>query len=356
MIRQLADNIYNIGTDTYNAYLLTGNKNVLIDVLPEKCGDILLNETERIVPTEKISYVVFTHTEPSGSGALSAILDKNPDVRVCASIAGIRNIRRLVSRGFNELVLKDGCPISADCPELVTIVTPNLTWPDTIMLYGRQNKALFSGGMFSEYSDKRALHDKLRPFADFVVGALEKIRTHEISAIYPSRGNTVGDVSRMLKEYEDAAVNYQNNNIVAVIYCSEYGCTEKAAREIAASAYDLGYDTALLNLKQDGIERAVEAVYSARAVFFGSPTINRSADASVRELLAKLERIMINKKPAAVFGSYCWSGEACGLIIRQLEMLKFDVLKKPFSFILNPTDDDLKNARAFASELLDKPF
>jgi flavorubredoxin len=58
----------------------------------------------------------------------------------------------------------------------------------------------------------------------------------------------------------------------------------------------------------------------------GSPTLNNGLFPTVMDFLTYMKGLKPNKKIAAAFGSYGWSGEAVKLINKELEEMKFDLI------------------------------
>ena len=82
-----------------------------------------------------------------------------------------------------------------------------------------------------------------------------------------------------------------------------------------------------------------------KAFAVGSPTLNRDAVPPVWNLLAGVDAINSGKKPALVFGSYGWTGEAVGNIQARLQGLKMNVFEDGFKVAFVPTEDDLEAAK-----------
>ena len=77
-----------------------------------------------------------------------------------------------------------------------------------------------------------------------------------------------------------------------------------------------------------------------KAVFFGSPTINGDA---LEPLWCLINQSVINLakgKPAFVFGSYGWSGEACQSLSDRLRALTYDVYAEGLRVQFNPSKED----------------
>ena len=62
------------------------------------------------------------------------------------------------------------------------------------------------------------------------------------------------------------------------------------------------------------------------------------------ELLSHVDAINSKKRPALVFGSYGWSGEAVPNIIARLNGLRMSVFEDGMKVTFVPSDEDIKNA------------
>ncbi|HIC93600.1 MAG TPA: FprA family A-type flavoprotein [Anaerolineae bacterium] len=103
---------------------------------------------------------------------------------------------------------------------------------------------------------------------------------------------------------------------VLVIYDTRTGNTGKMARAVAEGAKSVeGVEVAL---KRAG-EVHRDDLAGADAIVLGSPTHNAQPSRAVRRLLADLKGVQLKDKVGAAFGSYGWSGEAVGIILRALE-------------------------------------
>jgi len=64
----------------------------------------------------------------------------------------------------------------------------------------------------------------------------------------------------------------------------------------------------------------------AGAILIGSPTLNNGLFPTVADFLGYMKGLKPQKKIAAAFGSYGWSGEAVKMINRELEEMKFEIV------------------------------
>ena len=60
------------------------------------------------------------------------------------------------------------------------------------------------------------------------------------------------------------------------------------------------------------------------------------------------------KKPALVFGSYGWSGEAVSALKTRLEGLKFKVFGDGYRVNFMPSEQDMQDFEAYVREFLEQ--
>jgi flavorubredoxin len=107
----------------------------------------------------------------------------------------------------------------------------------------------------------------------------------------------------------------------------------------------------------------------AKAVLFGSPTLNGGMFPTVSDMLTYVKGLKPKGKNrltnvrgissydseiAAAFGSYGWSGEAVSLVEKELEGAGFEVIKSGLNFVYFPDDDELKKCFEFGVEVAEK--
>ena len=63
-----------------------------------------------------------------------------------------------------------------------------------------------------------------------------------------------------------------------------------------------------------------------------------------------MDAINSGKKPALVFGSYGWTGEAVPNLIQRLTALKMKVFGEGMKVAFVPSEEDLKKARELGQE------
>jgi flavorubredoxin len=95
----------------------------------------------------------------------------------------------------------------------------------------------------------------------------------------------------------------------------------------------------------------ITEVLDAGLLLFGSPTLNNQMFPTVALFLNYLKGLAPKNKAAAAFGSFGWSGQAVGLITKELEAMKLKVVHEGFKVKYIPEAAELAAARALGEKL-----
>ena len=90
----------------------------------------------------------------------------------------------------------------------------------------------------------------------------------------------------------------------------------------------------------------------ADGIIVGSPTINQNTLLPVYKLFSVINPIRDKGKPAAVFGSFGWSGEAVKLIEDHLRNLKLKIIGEGQSARFNPDHKEAENLVSFGKQFV----
>lgn len=353
---------------TYNSYLINAPKPVIIETVKEKYWESYLNKIRKCVNPSEIAYIILNHTEPDHSGTLAKMLDVAPHATVVGSGPAITYLQDLTGRTFPHMIAKDGLTLDLGGKTLKFISAPNLHWPDSIYTYLVEDQLLFTCDSFGAHFCHEAMFDDqvgdfdeaftyyynviLRPFAKFMLSAIEKIRPLPIQAICTGHGPIL---RTNWKKYVDLTEQYSRNYIQAIgknrvwiAYVSAYQNTGKIAEKIAEgirSAGDVVVEVSDIEMMDptDMEDRMIRS----DALLIGSPTINKNTLLPIYKLFSVINPIRDVGKLAGTFGSYGWSGEAVRIIDVVLKELKLKPIEEPLVVKFTPHEDGLKKSFEF---------
>lgn len=359
---------------SYNSYLVKGEKTALIDTVHEKYTPEYIALIEEHIKIQDIDYVIVNHTEPDHSGSLREIIKINPDIKVYGSIAAIKNLGGIMNCEFQSSVVKQDEELDlGNGAVLKFIVAPNLHWPDSIFTYLESDKILFTcdflGSHFceplildshlkyvKEYREARKYYFDciFGPFKKFVLAGLDKIKDLDIDMVCNSHGPVLQELLEETKElYREWSTEVPKEKNIAIFYVTAYEYTKKMADKFQEVFEEQGIPVKSYNIIENDMADLAEEMNSATAVLFGSPTINRDALKPVWDLISMTELINLKNKPALVFGSYGWSGEAVKLLSDRLSGIKYKVFNEGVRCQFSPSPEDYKEIEKVAKEFLD---
>ena len=355
---------------SYNSYIVKGDeKTALIETAHAEFFSQYEQTVREIADPEKIEYIVMNHCEPDHSGSLRKMLELCPNAKIYVSRAGSIYLKNITNRAdLPVVIVKDGDMIDLGGVTLKFISAPFLHWPDSMFTYCEEEKTVFTcdvlGAHYCEpymfdtmiaYPEKyldavKVYYDAIfGPFASYVRSGMAKLNALDIERACTSHGPILtkeGSLNEVLSLYTQWSAEKEKSIDIPVFYCSAYGNTKLLAEAISKG---------ILRAKPNAVSEAVDIfendmskvqarLNASTAFAIGSPTINADAVAPVWELLGHVDAINSKKRPALVFGSYGWSGEAVPNIIARLTGLKMNVFEQSLKVTFIPTEDDLKNA------------
>jgi len=364
---------------TYNSYFINAVKKAVVETTKEKFWPQFEANIRSLTDPAEIEYIILNHTEPDHSGNVGRLLEIAPQAVVVGSGNAIRYLREMLGRDFSHQVVKDGDALSLGNKILRFISAPNLHWPDTMYTWLEDDRVLFTCDSFGSHYAHEAMFDDLvdpqvhndsfryyfdvilKPFARFMVRAIEKIRPLDIGVVCTGHGPVLRShwehFVNLSWEWSVESLQYPEKKRVFIPYVSAYDKTGLIAREIAMGMKAAGeIEAAVVDIETASIGELDEQVSRAAGILIGSPVINQNILLPVYKLFAVINPLRDKGKLSGGFGSYGWSGENQKLIRSNLENLKLRYFGDGAFFKFTPDQHELQQCReygeAFGLELL----
>lgn len=391
-MKQLKENIFYVGAinpnlrvfdiimkteygTSYNSYLVRGEKNAIVETIHDGFTDIFLDNIREITPPESIDYIIMNHTEPDHSGSIARLLELNPDITVVGTAAAVKNISNITNKSFNSRIVKTGDTLDlGNGIEMQFIVSPNLHWPDSMFTYIPARKTVFTCDFLgSHYCEPQITGDVISypkaydeafayyysaifgPFKKFVLDGLDKLKDLDFDMVCTSHGPVLKNrISSAMEKYRTWSEPKTSEKNVAIFYVSAYGYTKSMAEALAEELEKKGVPTKTYNIIEYSMNELKEALENASGVMFGSPTINRDAVKPVWDLFSCTDAVINRGKPAMVFGSYGWTGEACKLLEERIIGLGMKIVEENVRVLMKPDSPDLELLRQRADSFAEK--
>jgi flavorubredoxin len=291
------------------------------------------------------------------------LLERHPKVMVLLSRSAKTFVDNLVNAGFPYRIVNDGEELPLGGKTLRFINAPFLHWPDTILTYLVEDRILFPCDFLgAHFSSPEFYNDELprpeiarkafefyystimRPYKEHVLKACERLSSCPVAMIAPSHGPILRkDPQSYIAWYEERAsiLSRVREKKVAIVYASAYGNTAAMAGKVAEGVRAGGLTPVLMNAVEVPMDKIVDEFEVAAGFLIGTPTLNSNVPQPILQLIANLVVLNVKGKPASVFGSYGWSGEAIKTVQDILTSMRLKVTPEPIRVRMSPSDADL---------------
>ncbi|MCX5901336.1 MAG: anaerobic nitric oxide reductase flavorubredoxin, partial [Proteobacteria bacterium] len=362
---------------SYNSYLIQGSeKTALIDTVWARFGKEFVENLKKVLPREKIDYVIANHAEPDHSGALPELMKEIPDRPIYCTANGLKSFKGYYHKDWNFQVVKTGDKLSLGSRDLIFVEAAMLHWPDTMFSYLTKDNVLFSNDAFGNHYASELMYNDLvdqaelfqecikyyanilTPFNMMVDRKIKDVLALNlpVDMICPSHGVIWrSDPLQIVKKYQQWAADYQENQIT-IVYDSMWEGTRRMAEALARgiTEADSAVAVKLYNISRSDKNDVITEIFRSKAILVGSPTINRGILFAMAGLLEMTKGLSFKKKKAAAFGCYGWSGESVKIITESLRKSGFELLNDGIRSNWMPGDDMLTQCSAFGKNIAEQ--
>lgn len=358
---------------TYNSYLIKEKKVALIDTVWNPFAKVYVENLAKIIPLDKIDYVIANHAESDHSGALPELMRHIPDKPIYCTANGVKSLKGHYHKDWNFQVVKTGDQLDLGDKKLIFVEAMMLHWPDSMFCYLTGDNILFSNDafgqhyasefMFNDLVDQAELMSEcikyyaniLTPFSPLVDKKIKEVLAFNlpVDMICTSHGVIWRDnPTQIVGKYAEWAGNYKENQIT-ILYDTMWNATRIMAETIAngIKSADPNVNIKLFNLAKSDKNDAITEVFKSKGILVGSPTINRGILTAVASFLEEIRGLRFAGKKAAVFGSYGWSGESPKVLAEHLEKSGFQLVDEGLKVMWNPDEAGLKQCFEFGQKL-----
>ena len=348
--KQLFENLWPLPFGvSYNAYLITGAKTILIDTVDSNFSDTFLCKIEKALNGRALDYLIVNHVEPDHSGSIRRIREKYPAAQIVGNkltlgmLAGYYNI----TDGLYEV--KDGETLDTGSHRLKFFTAPMVHWPEVMFTYNETDKILFSADAFGTFgalnggvSDKEMntdhYWDEMTRYYANIVGkygspvqkVFQKLASVDIQRICSTHGPVWDEQKAKAIALYDRLSRYEGLNGVTIVYGTMYGHTEQMAEIIASALSDKGVrDIAVHNASLSHSSYILRDIFKYKGVIIGSPTYSNCLYPEIDALLTKIELREIKNRLFGCFGSFTWAGAAVKRLSAFSEKMGWEVVGQP---------------------------
>jgi len=335
---------------SYNAYLVIGQKNALIDMAKDIKSESLLEQISEVIDPADLDYIIINHMEPDHTGALRTLKRIAPNATIYCTKRAQKMIVNYFNFTDNIHAVSEGEILDLGTHQLKFHITPMIHWPETMMTYETTQKVLFScdafggygalqGTVFDDQCNSPEFYEReaLRYYANIVslfprpvLKAIDKLKDVPINVVAPSHGLIWRSNPNYIIELYQKWANYALEGPepgVTLIYGTMYGHTEKMVEAVASGVNRAGLAVSIFDVRHIHTSYILPSLYTRSGVLIGAPTYEGALFPPMAHLLDMVARKRITNRKLAYFGSFGWSGGARREISNWAEDLKWELIE-----------------------------
>lgn len=361
---------------SYNSYLIVDEKVALFDTVKSTKMDAFLKRIARILGEKKVDYLVVNHMEPDHSGAITAVRQKYPDVKIVGNKKTFNFIKNFYGDLSPYYEVKDGDIIDLGKHKLKFYMTPMVHWPETMMTYETTKGILFSGdafggfgsldgGIFDDEVNLEFYTDEIRRYYSNIVGkygamvqqAIKKLTKENIplNVIAATHGPVWRDNPEYIVKLYNSWSKAETEEGVVIVYGTMYGNTQKMADLIARVLSQRGIkNIRIYDASKTHLSYIISDLWRFKGVVLGSCAYNTGLFPPMESIINKIENSQLKNRFLGIFGTSSWSGGGVSNLIKFNERIKWDMVHEPLEAISSPNNDDLDECVKIANNMADK--
>jgi flavorubredoxin len=359
---------------TYNAYLILGEKNILIDLVKSPFKDEMISRIGSVVAPEKISYIISNHAEMDHTGTLNQMARIIQPEKLFASKIGAKTIAEHFHPGPEITTVDDGQSLQLGDTTLTFFETRMLHWPDSMITYFPDEKICFSQDIFGmhlasneRYADEipgeTIEHEAGKYYANIVLpysGIVEKFLAKleglnlPLDIIAPDHGPIWRkDPMRIIQLYAGWAAQKASKKAL-LVYDTMWQSTALMAGVIADGLSAGGAAVKQMPLSSFHRSDVATEILDAGALIVGSPTLNNQMFPTIADVLCYLRGLKPRNLIGAAFGSFGWSGEGVKQVNDILAGMGLSHVAEPLKVRWVPDKETLARCHTYGRDLAKK--
>ncbi|MBO3801998.1 MAG: FprA family A-type flavoprotein [Candidatus Brockarchaeota archaeon] len=357
----------------YNAYLVKDkNSYMLIDSTKNKFSEEFIETIRNIVKDNELKYIAVLHTEPDHSGTIRKLKEKFPKSKIISTRTASSFLKSMFS--IETEVVKDGEEIKIDEKEVKVIELPWIHWPDTMMLFLKDERILFSSDAFGAFGARELVFDDEVKFEEYlkdvksyfasvvskyrqmILKDLEKINQllDNVSVVAPAHGLVLKSrIKEIIRNYESWS-KLESKKKITILYGSMYGITEEFVSEIKRYLEEKVNEVKVCNVAREELGSILSEVMDSYGIIIISPTYEGNLFPPMSYVLDLLSiKKLGNGKIVCAVATKLWGGVAPKQIQEKLSECGFSLLDKVYEFSNYPTKENLNLFLETVKKLVD---
>ncbi|MBQ7262831.1 MAG: FprA family A-type flavoprotein [Synergistaceae bacterium] len=346
----------------YNAYVVLGaSATAAIDTVKGPWADEHIHKVERALGGRALDYLVVDHMEPDHAGLVAQMRARWPGMQIVGNAKTMPMLKGYHGVEGGTIEVADGGSLDLGGRALSFHTVPMLHWPESMVTFDPSTGTLFSsdvfggfgvheGGLFDDERPRaRWEGEMLRYYATIVArwskvaqGALKKLGTLDIKAIFPSHGTLFRSDPKQVIELYDRWSRQESERGATVVYGSMYGHTRRMAEAVCAGLARAGIaEVRLHDASRDDPSVMLADAWRWKGLALLSCTYDAGPFPPMETFCSKLAGRGIKDRVLGIAGSWSWSKGALAALRKFADETGLERVGPEPEAYASPTAQDL---------------
>lgn len=328
----------------YNSYILEGQHLAVLDAVDIRKQDEWLGKVAAALNGRKPEYIIIHHIEPDHSSSLGAFLAKYPDATVVGSAKAIAMLPQFGIQAGKTQAVKEGDVLDLGGLTLKFIMAPMIHWPEVMMSYCAEAKALFSADAFGKFGVYDADPDdwscEARRYYFNIVGkygnpvsmVLKKLSPLDIDTICPLHGPVLEGQKKdeALRLYSIWSAYGIETKGVLVAHASIHGNTANAAELLGEILRRKGAGRVeVVDLCREDMAETIEDAFRMDKMIVCASSYDNNVFPPMHMFLWKLQQKAYQGRRVGIVENGSWAPSAGREMKAMLETMKDVTIVEP---------------------------
>ncbi len=334
---------------SFNSYVLLDEKTVLFDTVDESASVPFLENVDAVLKDRPLDYLVISHMEPDHASNIERIIKKHPNVKLIGNKNTFALFEQFFSPDYQDhyLLVKEGFELSVGKNTLRFVMAPLVHWPEVLVTYIPEQKALFSADAFGAFGSikghlfsdeghinlsefRRYFANILAKFRRNVQSLLKKLDTLEIELLLSLHGMLHRDkeiIKMLFEKYHIWSKFEVEDPGVIIAYTSMYGNTANAANRLADHLGKQGVkNIRIYDLDSVDVSYVVGDVYRFSNLVIMAPNYNITLHPTTHAFVNELSYLGLTNRNYSLIVNESWGGRAMIVLNEEFGKLKGNTL------------------------------
>ena len=323
----------------YNSYLILDEKVAVMDSVDPRKTDMWMQNLSAALEGRIPDYLIVQHMEPDHSGSLATFRKAYPSATIVASEKALAIMKQFdENTNFGPTMsVKEGDTLSLGKRTLQFIGASMIHWPEVIVTYCPEEKALFSADGFGKFGvidadaddwaceARRYYFNICGKYGAHVSTLLRKASALDIQTICPLHGPILEDdkLAEAIRLYTIWSSYGIETEGVLVAHASIHGNTKKAAEKLAEILKEKGAKKVVVaDLCRDDMAEVIEDAFRMNKLVVCASSYDGDVFPPMHMFLWKLKLKAYQNRTIGILENGTWApsaGKAMQTIIEQMK-------------------------------------